>query len=208
MTNPTSTPSIEAAALEPCPLCHKTDQLENARARELDAARPKPAHTDVAAKLAEALRDLYNDTGSRNWQVAEKARLALAYYDAAQAQREGEMQPPSDIDWERGRYPGKVTQHWLRVAFERIAAGEPEVEVLDDYGYTSQHAPAEQQAPILAQREGEVLVCSIHGDSALFWVADWDSGFGAYRTRDPAFQQAPSEAQHSGVPVDAQMVKD
>lgn len=66
----------------------------------------------------------------------------------------GEAQPPSDIDWERGRYPGKVTQHWLRVAFERIAAGEPEVEVLDDYGYTSQHAPAEQQAPSEAQQSG------------------------------------------------------
>jgi len=46
--------------------------------------------------------------------------------------------------WERGRYPGKITQHWLRAAFDRIAAGEPEVQVLDDYGY----APAKELAAL------------------------------------------------------------
>jgi len=38
-------------------------------------------------------------------------------------------------EWRRGRCPGKVTQHWLKSAFMRIAAGEPEVAVLADYGY-------------------------------------------------------------------------
>ena len=55
------------------------------------------------------------------------------------------------VDWERGRYPGKITQHWLRAAFERIAAGEPEREVLLDYGYVAE-APAWKH--LAAQKEG------------------------------------------------------
>jgi hypothetical protein len=47
---------------------------------------------------------------------------------------------PPGVDWEHGRYPGKITQHWLRVAFGRIAAGEPEREVLFDYGYVPEKA--------------------------------------------------------------------
>lgn len=38
-------------------------------------------------------------------------------------------------EWDHGRYANKVTTHWLRVAFDRIAAGEPEHKVLADYGY-------------------------------------------------------------------------
>lgn len=34
------------------------------------------------------------------------------------------------------RHPGKlIGQHWLEVAYERICAGESEVEVMADYGY-------------------------------------------------------------------------
>lgn len=40
-----------------------------------------------------------------------------------------------DENWKDGRYPGKITMHWLRVAFDRIAAGETEAEVMRDYGY-------------------------------------------------------------------------
>lgn len=48
--------------------------------------------------------------------------------------------------WERGGkksvletykklHEGKIGAHWLWVAIERIASGEPEVEVMRDYGY-------------------------------------------------------------------------
>lgn len=37
--------------------------------------------------------------------------------------------------WRHGRPPGKITLHWLRAAFDRVAAGEPEQEVMADYGY-------------------------------------------------------------------------
>lgn len=51
---------IEARDGNKCPASSRYTTLDwiETRARELDAARPKPAHTDVAAKLAEALRDL------------------------------------------------------------------------------------------------------------------------------------------------------
>ena len=32
-------------------------------------------------------------------------------------------------------HKGKIGAHWLWVAIEQIAAGEPEVDVLRDYGY-------------------------------------------------------------------------
>lgn len=31
--------------------------------------------------------------------------------------------------------PGKITPHWLKIAFERVCAGEPEVNALEDYGF-------------------------------------------------------------------------
>lgn len=34
------------------------------------------------------------------------------------------------------RPPGKVTQHWLGVALERVCAGEAEADVMADYGWT------------------------------------------------------------------------
>lgn len=45
-----------------------------------------------------------------------------------------------ELAWERGRWPGKITMHWLRAAFDRIAAGEPEAAVMADYGYTAPDA--------------------------------------------------------------------
>lgn len=43
---------------------------------------------------------------------------------------------PQDELWQRLRKAtGKVTSHWLEIAAERIAAGEPELEVMADYGY-------------------------------------------------------------------------
>jgi len=35
----------------------------------------------------------------------------------------------------------KITQHWLSVALERIRAGEPEREVMRDYGYERSEEP-------------------------------------------------------------------
>lgn len=35
-------------------------------------------------------------------------------------------------------HEGKITAHWLWVAVERVAAGEPVHEVMADYGYTYQ----------------------------------------------------------------------
>lgn len=32
-------------------------------------------------------------------------------------------------------HKGKIGTHWLWVAIERVVAGEPEVEVMSDYGY-------------------------------------------------------------------------
>lgn len=40
-----------------------------------------------------------------------------------------------ELHWERGRPPGKITMHWMRAAFDRVAAGEPEDEVMRDFGY-------------------------------------------------------------------------
>jgi hypothetical protein len=40
-----------------------------------------------------------------------------------------------ELQWERGRPPGKITLHWIRTAFDRVAAGEPEDEVMRDFGY-------------------------------------------------------------------------
>jgi hypothetical protein len=40
-----------------------------------------------------------------------------------------------ELTWERGRWPGKITMHWLRAAFDRVVAGEPENDVMADYGY-------------------------------------------------------------------------
>ena len=45
-----------------------------------------------------------------------------------------------DKNWKDGRYPGKITMHWLRVAFDRIAAGENEFDVMCDYGYLHKSA--------------------------------------------------------------------
>lgn len=45
---------------------------------------------------------------------------------------------PSDNTDTTQRPPGKVTQHWLGVALERVCAGEPELAVLADYGYVPQ----------------------------------------------------------------------
>lgn len=45
-----------------------------------------------------------------------------------------------DANWEDGRYPGKITMHWMRAAFDRIAAGENEREVMLDYGYLHKSA--------------------------------------------------------------------
>jgi hypothetical protein len=61
-------------------------------------------------------------------------RAMIAAAPAAPQSAPKAAEPPC-VDWEHGRYPGKITQHWLRVAFGRIAAGEPEREVLFDYGY-------------------------------------------------------------------------
>lgn len=40
-----------------------------------------------------------------------------------------------ELQWERGRPPGKITLHWMRAAFDRVAAGEPEQKVMRDFGY-------------------------------------------------------------------------
>jgi hypothetical protein len=66
--------------------------------------------------------------------IKEIWKAAVAHFAAAPQSAPKAAEPPC-VDWEHGRYPGKITQHWLRVAFGRIAAGEPEREVLFDYGY-------------------------------------------------------------------------
>ena len=45
------------------------------------------------------------------------------------------MKKRKKVDWQLGIYPGKLTKHWLREAFERIASGEKEGWVMWDYGY-------------------------------------------------------------------------
>lgn len=57
-------------------------------------------------------------------------------------------------NWNRGRYPGKITMHWLRAAFDRVAAGEPEKEVMDDYGYHKRSITKEQRDALEELRRG------------------------------------------------------
>lgn len=38
-------------------------------------------------------------------------------------------------------HSGKVGAHWIWVALSRIAAGEPELDVLEDYGYVPEKVP-------------------------------------------------------------------
>lgn len=48
-----------------------------------------------------------------------------------------------ELQWERGRPPGKITLHWMRAAFDRVAAGEPEQKVMRDFGYELSNALAQ-----------------------------------------------------------------
>lgn len=54
-----------------------------------------------------------------------------------------------DRQWKRGGrqrvlrtyeclHKGRLGEHWIWIALERIAAGEPEIEVMLDYGYRYQ----------------------------------------------------------------------
>ncbi len=48
-----------------------------------------------------------------------------------------------ELQWQRGRPPEKITMHWLRAAFDRVAAGEPEDEVMLDFGYERHNAKSQ-----------------------------------------------------------------
>lgn len=81
-----------------------------------------------------------NDPIGRKWKIG-KATLAWHFIetDAQSLAEVGEMMDA----WLAAnqtdtliRPPGKITQHWLGVALERVCAGEAEADVLADYGWT------------------------------------------------------------------------
>jgi hypothetical protein len=60
----------------------------------------------------------------------------LAYRDAEIDRLKAENAAMrTELQWERGRPLGKITPHWMRAAFDRMAAGEPEEDVMRDFGY-------------------------------------------------------------------------
>jgi hypothetical protein len=81
-------------------------------------------------------------------QAAELIKLAAQFDDGA----------PADILRTYLRlHAGKLGAHWMWVALQRIAAGEGEAAVMDDYGYSrTGHAgvppTAAQRADVIASR--------------------------------------------------------
>ncbi len=72
--------------------------------------------------------------------LAYRAGMADAAQNAAPASAlVTEFTSPDAVDWILGEYirlhRGKIGQHWLWAAIERLNTGDPEVQVLADFGY-------------------------------------------------------------------------
>lgn len=127
------------------------------------------ARSEIASLRAEVerLRDVIDDRNAtiemRDHELAKvkaerDAALAanrdcMAHFEQMRAERDEAKKELSECRWTRGRYPGKVTEHWMRSAFDRISTGEDEVKVLADYGYVQEKELAIGEAELAGIKE-------------------------------------------------------
>ena len=78
----------------------------------------------------------------------------------------------------------KLTEHWLTTALSRVRAGEPEADVMRDYGYAALSRPVDSMERVKAECEKHAGInmcddckldglCPIH-HSKWHCPADWD----------------------------------